>query len=120
MPKAKHKTPRTPKEMYVTMVGFNHRAVAETRREIAEDCPIAVELVREPNNPHDASAIAVHLQEKPRKGMHVGYIPRSLAAMFALKMDLGEITFQEAWLMEADAEGGTGELLLKVVKHKHS
>lgn len=115
MPKKKKSPVR---EMEISMVGFNHRAIAETRREIAAECPLAVALIREPDNPHDPSAIMVHLQEKPWKGMHVGYVPRALAGMLALKIDLDEISIERAWLQEVDPEEGTGQLLLKVIKRK--
>jgi hypothetical protein len=44
----------------------------------------ALELRREPGNPHDANAIAVHAG-----GVHVGFVPRELAAELAPELDAG-------------------------------
>ena len=43
-----------------------------------------LELRREPANPHDANAIAVHAG-----GRHVGFVPRELAAELAPELDAG-------------------------------
>jgi len=105
-------------EMMVELKGFNHRAIASTRREIAAEVPLAVELRREPTNIHDGNAVAVHLLEKPWKELHIGYLPKGVAVVFAPKMDDGRISVEEAWLMEVDPEEGSGQLLLKVRKRK--
>lgn len=116
MPKQK-KQPAT-NDVSVSLMGFNHRAIAAERRKIAEACPLVIELRREPLNAHDENAIAVHVLEKPWKGMHIGYVPRALAAMFALKLDRGEMRIEQAWLEEVDPEDGEGSMLLKVIKCK--
>lgn len=105
-------------QLDVELKGFNHRAIAEERREIAAAVPLAVALEREPHNVHDAQAVAVHLMEKPWKKLHIGYIPKGVAAVFAPKLDGGTISVEEAWLMEVDPEEGSGQLLLKVRKRK--
>jgi HIRAN domain len=43
-----------------------------------------LELRREPDNPHDANAIAVH-----GGGAHLGFVPRELAAELAPELDAG-------------------------------
>ena len=43
-----------------------------------------LELCRDPDNPHDPNAIAVHAGEQ------VGWVPRELAAELAPKLDAGE------------------------------
>lgn len=58
--------------------------LAELSRTQAKGEELACELVREPDNPHDANAIKVLLN-----GKHVGYIPRLLAVSFAVWMDVG-------------------------------
>jgi hypothetical protein len=45
-----------------------------------------LELRREPDNPHDANAIAVHAA-----GAHLGFVPRELAEELAPALDGGEI-----------------------------
>ena len=106
------------KEWQISLKGFNHRSIASTRREIAAEVPLAISLVREPTNPHDPSAIAVHLQEAPWKDLHIGYVPKAVAAVLALRLDLGEIRVDEGWLLEVDPEEGSGEILLKTTKCK--
>jgi hypothetical protein len=106
------------REWAISLKGFNHRAIAEKRREIAAEVPLAISLKREPDNPHDAAAIAIHLEEKPWKGMHIGYVPKAVAAVLAIKLDLEEIRVDEAWLLEADPEEGSGEILLKTTRCK--
>ena len=54
--------------------------------------------------------------EKPWKELHIGYLPKGVAAVFASKMDAASISVEEAWLMEVDPEEGSGQLLLKVRK----
>ena len=42
-------------------------------------------LSREPDNPYDPNAVRVYIGE-----MHVGYIPKALAAKLAARIDAGE------------------------------
>ena len=44
-----------------------------------------LELVREPGNPHDPLAVAVHWQ-----GIRIGYVPRRANAEIARRLDAGE------------------------------
>jgi hypothetical protein len=46
----------------------------------------ALELVREPDNPHDANAVRVQW-----RGRKLGYVPRSENAALAWAMDRGEL-----------------------------
>ena len=116
MDKPKKKQPIT--QLDVELKGFNHRAIAEERRKIAAETPLAVSIRREADNLHDSNAVAVHLMEKPWKELHIGYLPKGVAAVFAAKMDAASISVEEAWLMEVDPEEGSGQLLLKVRKCK--
>lgn len=43
-------------------------------------------LIREPGNEHDTNAIAVHYE-----GKHIGYIPRELAALYSIDMDMAQL-----------------------------
>lgn len=48
-----------------------------------------MQLVREPENPYDPLAIAVHAQDG-EEWTHVGYIPKSENSTIAARMDNGE------------------------------
>lgn len=52
------------------------------------DEPLTVVLVREPDNPYDSQAIAVHVPALGERGM-VGHIPKVMAARIAPEMDAG-------------------------------
>jgi hypothetical protein len=69
-----------PFEFAVVGTGFEGRASIIRRRCVRGQ---RVELVREPNNPHDSNAIAVHLVWKTDGGKEVtdqiGYVPAALA-----------------------------------------
>lgn len=45
-----------------------------------------VELVREPKNPHDTNAVAIH-----QDGVHVGYFNRGMARGLAKVLDRGDV-----------------------------
>lgn len=116
MTKAKGKLQKY--EIELPLVGFNHRAVAQTRREIAMEVPLSVELRREPENVHDPNAVAVYVLEEPWRELHIGYVPRAVVALIAHKMDKGKFNPVEAWLTEAEPEGGTGTVRVKYTKRK--
>jgi hypothetical protein len=70
----------------------------------------ALELRRERNNPHDANAIAVHAG-----GMHVGFVPRELAAELAPELDAGRpwsaVVLREQRASPRDPRSGVTMLL---------
>lgn len=51
---------------------------------IEKDTPVLANLVREPDNPYDISAIKVIIN-----GEHIGYIPLQLSRMLASEIDEG-------------------------------
>lgn len=65
------------------LAGFRHHAAAEVFDELRVGH--ALELVREPHNPHDANAISVSW-----RGRKLGYVPRRDNAALAWAMDRGE------------------------------
>lgn len=66
-----------------TIVGSRHHPGALDRlAELADGDEVT--LVREPDNPYDPSAVAVH-----HDGLKLGYIPRGRAPEFAGPMDRG-------------------------------
>ena len=50
----------------------------------AADPGSLVDLVREPDNPYDPNAVAVHVE-----GVKCGYVPRAQAKRLAADMDVG-------------------------------
>jgi hypothetical protein len=70
----------------------------------------ALELRREPGNPHDANAIAVHAG-----GVHVGFVPRELAAEVAPELDAGRpwsaVVLREQRASPRDPRSGVTMLL---------
>jgi hypothetical protein len=70
----------------------------------------ALELRREPGNPHDANAIAVHAD-----GAHVGFVPRELAAELAPELDAGRpwsaVVLREQRASPRDPRSGVTMLL---------
>jgi HIRAN domain len=111
------------KTLEITVVGMQHRLAPGTLGFLSQATPLKCELVREPNNPHDANAIKVVVTERPwakmHDGLHVGYIARQTAAEFAPVMDAGRFPFNDVWLMSVNPEMGAGNLLLrKSVKAK--
>jgi hypothetical protein len=61
-----------------------HHAEALAADEVEPGRPL--ELRRDPDNPHDPNAIAVHLPG----GAQVGWVPREVAAELAPRIDAGE------------------------------
>ena len=88
---------------------------------------VSLELVREPDNPYDANAIAVHW-----RGRRVGYVPREANAEVARMMDngalaravvIGAISPEDAWdipddLRFTDFDAGDPVLRLEVAVRK--
>jgi hypothetical protein len=65
------------------LAGFRYHAAAEVWRELRVGD--ALELAREPANPHDANAVAVTW-----RGRKLGYVPRRDNAALAWGLDRGE------------------------------
>jgi len=65
------------------LAGFGYHAAAEVWHELRVGD--ALELAREPDNPHDANAIAVTW-----RGRKLGYVPRRDNAALAWGLDRGE------------------------------
>ena len=82
---------------------------------------VLLELVREPDNPYDANAIAVHWQ-----GRRVGYVPREANTEVARMMDeglparavvIGTLTAEDEWDMPDDlrfTDAAAGDPVLRL------
>lgn len=101
-----------PKTFEIPVVGLRHSVTPATLREMDKMCPLPISLRREPENRHDENAIAVIVQEKPWKGMKVGYVPRQTASEIAPRLDRGKVSFADGLLTSVDADSGIGEMRL--------
>ena len=79
---------------------------------IEKDTPVLANLVREPENPHDISAIKVIIN-----GEHIGYIPSQLSRMLASEIDEGNdwAAIVDRIVMSPENQNQPG-LRLKVIK----
>lgn len=71
----------------------------EFGRQDREPEPLAAVLVREPDNPHDPNAVAIHIPAAEIG--HIGHLPRALAARLAVEMDAGtpwQCEVEQVWL----------------------
>lgn len=77
------------------------RALARSVRLAADqdDEVLIVDLVRVPDNPHDANAIEVHVRELSQQ---IGHVPAELAARLAPELDRG--TEWAAWVEKVRLE----------------
>lgn len=93
------------RELLFDTAGMAYRLTADRREELAEEAPLKVQFAREPQNTQDENAVAIHLADyKP--GMHIGYVPKDVAARLAPLIDAGEIRFVEAWLLDMGERNG--------------
>ena len=86
------------------IAGGHYHALPEVLDELRPG--VLLELVREPDNPYDANAIAVHW-----RGRRVGYVPREANAGVARMMDeglparavvIGTLTVDDEWELPDD------------------
>jgi hypothetical protein len=99
MPDKKVKT----KGVEISVVGMQYRVTPSTLKYIGsllEGGPVECRIEREPDNVHDENAIKVILNESPYKGLHIGFFPRGVAALYAPLIDQGRLTLKTAKLTE--------------------
>lgn len=112
------------KELNISLVGMNHRVTPSTRNMIASyierNGPVKCSLVREPSNEHDSHAVKVVCDEGPYRNLHLGYLPRTVAAEFSPAMKKGEIKVTSVYLAELEPRDGDGELVIKLSKAKEN
>lgn len=99
------------------VVGVAHRLSMSTRRliqrKIDDEGPLGVILMREKKNPADANAIKVVLDDPPYREMHIGYLPRQIAAVYAPAWDKGEMEIGRVVLTAMTPEDGNGEIVMR-------
>jgi hypothetical protein len=107
---------KTVKTLTTEVVGMQYRLTPSTRKmieaHVLNDGPMPCNLEREPHNPVDENAIRVLAAVTPYKGLHIGYVPRQVAARLAPKMDRG-VKIENTWLAEVDPYDGTGDLVIE-------
>jgi hypothetical protein len=114
---AKKKSAMVKKKAEHPVVGVAHRITMSTRRlisnKIEQEGPLGVVLMREPRNPADENAIKVILDDAPYRDMHIGYLPRGVAKVYAPAWDKGKMEIDRATLTAMKPEDGEGEILLR-------
>lgn len=116
-----------PQKLEIVVVGLQHRLTPSTRRLLADatrEKVIEAMIEREPENAYDENAIKVVISGSPYKGMHIGYIPRGVAAIMAPAIDQGSIDISTAKgsIVEVEPMDGTATMLLEfkgAVRMKH-
>jgi hypothetical protein len=107
-----------PRELEIVVVGLQHRLTPSTRKLLADRVEkeiIEAYIEREPDNVHDDNAIKVVISKGAYKNMHIGYIPRGVAAIMAPAIDEGaiEISSAEGSIVDVDPFDGTATMLLE-------
>ena len=107
-----------PNSLEIPIVGLQHRLTPSTRRFLeqrVQSGTIPVRIEREPENSADENAIKVIIDQAPYKDMHIGYIPRIVAAEMAPSIDNGDIDLSTAVgeMTDVDASNGSAMMFLK-------
>jgi len=105
-------------KLETSVVGLHYRVTEDTAQTLSEVLPLQAELRREPENKHDANAIAVRLLDKPWRRFHIGYVPRAVAAELAPRMDSGELEISSVTVTSLDPDEGKGEIVVEGRKMK--
>lgn len=100
-------------------VGMQHRLTMSGRNmmksHIEREGPIDLVLIREHDNAHDHNAIMVKVRTGPYKGMHIGYLPRTVASVYAPAIDEMHVRIHKTTMVDISPEDGTAELRVKVI-----
>lgn len=108
------------KKFTTECVGMQHRLTPSTRRmmksRIEKDGPIEVLLIREPENDHDTNAIKVQVRKGAYKGLHIAYLTRHVASVYAPALDNLQIHVTASYLTDVNPDDGTGTVEIKFNK----
>ncbi|WP_240099673.1 HIRAN domain-containing protein [Thermomonas flagellata] len=83
--------------LYAHIAGYQYHAGPKIEAQLASGQPL--ELVREPDNPHDAQAVRLNWQ-----GYKLGYVPREHNVEIAARLDAGERLIVRITDIDFDAE----------------
>jgi hypothetical protein len=97
------------KRLHCPVVGLNYRMIPPQQAKLAAKVPILASFQREPTNLYDGNAVEVWIDNDT---LHIGYVPRDIAARLAPKIDSGEIQIVSVWITEIDSGTGVGQLLI--------
>jgi len=89
--------------------------------EMVEAVPMEARLEREPRNIHDRNAIKVLVTDERfahSNDFHIGYLPRTIAALYAPRLDTGTFPYRMEGRITEIHEDGTAVMILKR-KPKH-
>jgi hypothetical protein len=110
-----------PKTFDTQCVGIQYRVTPSTRRmiqaHIEKHGPLPVMLVREHDNEHDENAIKVVIRATPYKGLHIGYLPRGVAAVYGPALDTMKLRVRESHMTRIHVEEGTADVSVVIGKH---
>ena len=82
-----HTLPRSHGLESISVVGEKYEGRLDALQSAAFSPGRALRLVREPDNPYDANAVAVY---DAAGSLHVGYLPKEHAARIATQLDAGQ------------------------------
>jgi len=99
--------------LFIPVVGVQYHVSPTTRQKIADAGVLKVDLVREPENQFDPNAVKVILLEHI-PGLHIGYLPKDIAAVLAPQVDEGRIWLEASVLKKL--EGNSGQLVVSFRK----
>lgn len=111
------------KKFKTEVVGLQYRITQSTRNmikdRIAKDGPIEVLLVREPDNPADENAIKVVIRSGAYKQLHIGYLKRNVAGVYAKALDTRVYrVIESAHITGVNVDAGTAPLEIRLAKSK--
>lgn len=116
-PPRKKKPTKPKKSLELSVVGMQHRLTPSTRKylltHVTKEGPIPCHFEREPENPHDAFAVKVILDDSPYRGIHIGYLPRTTAQVIGPALDENRMRDVEAWLADMADTDGSGSLAVR-------
>lgn len=111
-----------PRQFETECVGMQYRVTPSTRgmmkSRIEKDGPMELLLIREHDNTADANAIKCVIRRGAYKGLHVGYLPRGVASVYAPALDKGKRLVRDAWLTSVDPDVGHGGVLINLAPIK--
>lgn len=94
---------------HVDVIGLGFRWKRDGRRALADMLAkrgsiASIRIVREPDNKHDANALAVYLPKRILGGAQLGYLRATTAEVLAPRIDARTLTVQAATLLSLDED----------------
>lgn len=100
------------KKIDTRVVGMQHRTSRQFRNHLKSIRDVhTVMFDREPDNEYDRNAIRVLLKE-----MHIGYLPREIAALLSPRIDAGTHVLVKGFLSDVQPELGQAKVVVQLRK----